>query len=514
MTTSVWEERATRGLAKGSMNQYSTVSEALFEIVDNPIDYRFGRNLAINVEVDKAHDRVAIEDFGGEGMDDEGIQDWLNWGSGHPHSSSDIGRFHYGGKAATGFLANHVRLMARRAGTKDIWLFEDEEWATREEWGKYGPPRTMERSEVPSHIADLEDTIGFVRIELSDLHKARRYRLDDLRFKLANVYRSLLLEGQISIKLDGSIIAPLKLPESSAFPPVVLNTKLPSGRRLRGRIWRLNRDEVANSKFIKGGIRTLFNRRLITEAEYFGYYAEGKGLLASLIGELHLDFCLPVPSKTAWVTDSDEWYEVSEAMQKILDPVIRTFREASEKNPVPREERKRANDVHRQLAKALKLLAREGHQAGGGRDEAQTLAANEAGRRPPSQLNGPTREPAGGSHGATKSPTRPPPDAVGTLRRLVQRIEKSGDLLPIRPKPMADKALRSGRDSEKGSEVIVVNTLHPMYVDLEGAAAYMAETAILEMLRPYDEPDALKASDYYGEVLQILNAWYKVAGDR
>ena len=79
---------------------------------------------------------------------------------------------------------------------------------------------------------------------------------------------------------------------------------------------------------------------------------------------------------------------------------------------------------------------------------------------------------------------------------------------------MAERALRSGRESEKGSEVIVVNTLHPMYVDLEGAAAYMAETAILEMLRPYDEPDAIKASDYYGEVLQILNAWYKVVGER
>jgi hypothetical protein len=99
---------------------------------------------------------------------------------------------------------------------------------------------------------------------------------------------------------------------------------------------------------------------------------------------------------------------------------------------------------------------------------------------------------------------------VGRLRRLVERLEKSGGLPPIRPKPNLDKALRSGRDMENGAEVIVINTRHPMYIDLDGNAAYIAETAILEMLKPDDESEALNASDYYGQALQLLNAWYKV----
>jgi hypothetical protein len=510
MTTMVWRERASRGLAKGSMNQHSTVADALFEIIDNPIDYRFGGKLDIRVQVQKTRDLVVVEDVGGEGMDDEGIQDWLNWGSGHPHLARDIGRYHYGGKAATGFLANHIKIIARRAGTPTVWVFEDKEWATRDDWGDYGPPRTLELQKLPGHLAALEPHVGFVRIELRDLNKSRRYRLEDLQFKLANVYRVLLMKGEISITLDGTLIAPLELPESTAFRPVDIDRKLPSGRRLRGRIWRLNRDEVVNSKFIKGGIRTLLNGRLITDGEYFGYYAEGKGLLASLIGELHLDFCIPIPSKNAWVTDSEEWYEVEEAMGEILPPVIKTFREAADKNPVSREEKKRANEVHRQLLEALKLLARQDGLAGEGRDESTALVADKAGRKPAVYLNGHRPEPVGGSHSPMERPTPPPPGAVGTLPRLVERLGKSGGLPPIRPKPMMERALRSGRDVENGSEVIIINTLHPMYRELGGDRAYVAETAILEMFRPYDDPGSLNASDYYGQALQVLNAWYKV----
>ena len=80
MSTAVWKETSSRGLAKGAMNQYSTVAEALFEIIDNPIDYRFGRKLNIDICVQKSDDLVVVEDTGGEGMDADGIQDWLNWG--------------------------------------------------------------------------------------------------------------------------------------------------------------------------------------------------------------------------------------------------------------------------------------------------------------------------------------------------------------------------------------------------------------------------------------------------
>jgi hypothetical protein len=514
--TTAWKERASRGLALGSMNQYETVADALFEIIDNPVDYRLGRKLTINVAVQKPQDLVVIEDIGGEGMDDEGIQDWLNWGSGHPHLSHDIGRYHYGGKAATGFLANHIRIMARRANTTTVWLFEDREWATRQEWADYGEPKTAQPRQIPIHLSWVQPTEGFVRVELRDLHKSRRYNLEDLRFRLANVYRVLLSKGDITITLNDLAVVPLALPRSTAFQPVHLNETLPSGRRLRGQIWRLNRDDVLNSRFIKGGIRTLFNGRLITEGEYFGYYAEGKGLLASLIGEIHLDWCTPVPTKTAWIKDCEEWYEVDETMRGLLQPIIKAFREAAEKNPVPREERKRASEVHRQLNQVLKLLARGDGQAGGAEDETKSLVVAEAGRRASQPCNGGAEpnesenESAERTRAPTRNPTPPPTDAVGKLRRLVERLDRAGGFPPIRLKPL-DRALRSGRDVENGSEVIAINVLHPMYREMDGGPSYIAETAILEMLRPNSDSDSLRASEYYGQALQMLNAWYKVA---
>jgi hypothetical protein len=178
---------------------------------------------------------------------------------------------------------------------------------------------------------------------------------------------------------------------------------------------------------------------------------------------------------------------------------------------VSREEKKRANDVHQQLLEALKLLARQDGQAGEGDEKAMPSTVDEAGREAPRQLNGHHPEPVGGTRGPTKTFTPPPPGAVGKLRRLVERLEKSGGLPPFRPKPL-DKALRSGRDMENGAEVIVINTRHSMYIDLDGDDAYMAETAILETLKPDDESEALNASDYYGQALQLLNAWYKVVG--
>jgi len=516
MTVQTWRERGSRSLAIGLMSQYETVAEALFEIIDNPVDYRLGRKLKINVTVMKAQDLIVVEDIGGEGMDDEGIEDWLNWGSGHPHGPEDIGMYHFGGKAATGNLGNHIRMLSRKAGSPTVWVFEDDQWATRPEWGDW-QPRTLSNKEIPIHLATLPRDVGFVRIELRDLEKTRHYRLEDLRFRLSNVYRVLLQRGDVAINLNGSPIDALALPESTAFDPEVIDKPLPSGRRLRGRVWRLNRDSVVNSRFLKGGIRTLFKGRLITEGEYFGHYGEGKGLLASLIGEVHLDWCSPVPTKTAWRRDSKEWYEVEEVMKGILAPIIKAFREAAEKNPVSREDRKRVNDVHRQLNEALKRLATAGVEAGSAANDTKITTLDKTGRKRPHQDNSKGAEESAKAtertHGPTRNATPPPPDAVGKLKRLAERLDKAGGFPPLRLKPR-DKAIRSATETEDGKKVIVINTVHPMYRDTDGAESYMAETAILEMLRPDDDGDGLRAGDYYGQHLQLLNTWYRVADSK
>jgi hypothetical protein len=62
-----WVEQGSRGLAHVAMDDFPTVADALFEIADNPLDYRHGRHLDINISIHKERDLIVIEDTGGKG---------------------------------------------------------------------------------------------------------------------------------------------------------------------------------------------------------------------------------------------------------------------------------------------------------------------------------------------------------------------------------------------------------------------------------------------------------------
>ncbi|MEE9203180.1 MAG: ATP-binding protein, partial [Dehalococcoidia bacterium] len=126
-----WRETISRGTAIALMHNFTSVAEALKELVDNAIDYRWGQPLTIEILEDKRHHRVIIESDGGRGMGAEDIQVWLNWGEGEEHEASQIGRYYQGGKAACGFLGQYVKLWAKRTGSNDIWFLEDQDWGVR-----------------------------------------------------------------------------------------------------------------------------------------------------------------------------------------------------------------------------------------------------------------------------------------------------------------------------------------------------------------------------------------------
>ncbi len=93
----------------------------MMELIDNPIDYRRGRQLTIDVTVDKRAHRIEVLDYGGEGMDEAGLRDWIQWGTGHTHLDSDIGQWHDGkvrppaGSAVRGMSAQHLWCRLQRA---------------------------------------------------------------------------------------------------------------------------------------------------------------------------------------------------------------------------------------------------------------------------------------------------------------------------------------------------------------------------------------------------------------
>jgi hypothetical protein len=499
-----WRETSSRKMAHVLMNDFPTAADAFFEIIDNPLDYRHGREIEIDVQANKDADSVSVEDRGGEGMDAEGIADWLQWGSGHPHSGDDIGRYHKGGKAACGYLADSVRIVTRRSGQSDVWMFQDLRWKTREDWADFGVPEPYTK-DLPDHLTALPAGLGFTRIELSNLVTDHRWNLDRLRWRIGNTYRALISKGGLTIRLNGVVIPPLDLPLSSAFKERHIDVTLPSKHRVRGWVGRLDRDATRpGQNRIPGGIRCLYQNRLITEGEYFGHHAEGKGLLASLIGEIELNFVAPLSNKTDFQRGTAIWEEVERAMYDWLAPIIAEFRRAAESQPVTLEERKRVNAVRRQLEEALRAFA----DAYTGEAEGATL-----GRRPPTPRTSAVERPTidGESPRSTPQPRTPAPEgAVGTLRRLRGRIGPKGEVPPIVLKDL-DPGVRSEADEADGRVIkVVINRAYPMYRDLKEQEAYIAETALLELLQPRSG-EVLPIKQFLYQVNDCLGYWYKTS---
>ena len=66
MPPTLWQETITRGAVIALMNNFTSVAEALKELVDNPIDYRYGQSLEIDISLDKRRDRLLWRATAGE----------------------------------------------------------------------------------------------------------------------------------------------------------------------------------------------------------------------------------------------------------------------------------------------------------------------------------------------------------------------------------------------------------------------------------------------------------------
>src|SRR5712692_10029247 len=71
---------------------------------------------------------VRILDFGGRGMNNIDLAEWIQWGEGKEHKATDIGPYHVGGKLAAIYLAHGIDIISRRAGEETLWRFTDPHW--------------------------------------------------------------------------------------------------------------------------------------------------------------------------------------------------------------------------------------------------------------------------------------------------------------------------------------------------------------------------------------------------
>ena len=455
-------------------NQYSSISEALMELIDNPFDYRYGRELTVEVTIDKAGDTIRVLDHGGEGMNDHGLSDWIGWGVGHAHRDSDIGQYHVGGKLAAIYLAESIEILCRRFGEDDVWRFRDEQWGSRSTLYQ-GEPEVLAPGR---HLGDIEvpEGVGFTCVTLRRL-KNHRYEVPVLMSKLASTYRWLLDQGDCTIRINGEPVRALGIPLSAGFEPIVVpKTRLGGGVTVHGRVWVTDRERLPERRGVslKAGIRTVFNGRTVTEGEEFGHYLGGRGTLQRLFGEIVIEHLKPNTTKTDWDRDSLAWGTIETFVHAQMSPLVADLNRLGDARPISREQRKRANRVRRRLEDVFRQLGEQGLAAGqildGGTDAP-------GGRKPP-VLSDELRIAANGrrERSEPRDRTPPPPDAVGRLLRRHQ-----GGIPPIEFDQLGRASRSQWRHAEQGRS-IVLNTDYPMYKSVGETDEYVFESALLQLL--------------------------------
>jgi hypothetical protein len=505
-----WQETISRGLVKALMGNFTSVADALKELVDNAIDYRWGQKLSISISYEREKDRVIVESDGGRGMGAEEIAVWLNWGEGEQHSEDHIGRWHQGGKAACGFLARHVRLWAKRKGDDRVWFFEDEDWAVRSEPKDFGTPQPLSPQEYPDSMRGLPKDRGHVRIELTKLNKHKRWNLEVLKRDLSSTYRTLIEKGEVTITINGDEVPPLEIPLSTATRKIDINVRLRK-RHARGWAGRVMRSELTYP--LKAGLRLIHSGRVIREGEWFGYNYEGKGALNSLIGELHLYNFTPNPNKTDFLERSEEvWEELGRQVIEQLKPLIANLRRAGEESRVSKAEKERAREVADELERAFAALEEVPPITEGEGEGRKSWEAGPGGRKPPSpRLTQPAPGKPRGPDRQPRKPRSPPPlDAVGSLVRLLEKVTGGKRRPPLRIRSW-EASVRFAWTNEGAQTFLDINKNFPLYKALNGAKAYIAETAILALCKPV-EGESMSVGDYLEKVHHMTLKWAEVAG--
>ncbi|MYH68383.1 MAG: hypothetical protein F4152_07535 [Dehalococcoidia bacterium] len=504
--TSITETIGRSALLAAASN-YQSVAEALMELIDNPFDKRRGRQLTIDVKVDKKRNRVTITDIGGAGMNDEGLQGWIRWGEGETHSTADIGQYHVGGKLAAVYLAEGLEIVCRKSGESSTWRFSDPHWGSRIDALKSSPLSQVDEGQLRWRGSGPERGDGFTRVTLHGL-KPHRYEVGILRERLSDTYRSLIEQGSCTIVVDGKAIGTRKLPWSSSVEVVEIpRQEVSPGVYVLGRVGAIDRDQVPDGRGVRipAGVRTEFNGRKITDGEEFGFKLSGKGNLQRVYGEITIQGrgLKPNQLKNGWPHDSQAWAAVEQFVHERMQPVVSHLNNLTDARPASREEKKRANSARRRVQAALQRLQRlrtRGGNRGIGRDEAP------GGRKPPEPSK--ARQRTVGTRrtrGATTNPTPPPSEAVG---RLLRRVNGMPSVLYDH---LGEQTPRTQwREQEDGARAVVVNKDYPLYVSLGGNEDYVFESLVTHLV--YDEASSVRdARDLFDQLVWLDKAHVEVA---
>ncbi|MFH1382908.1 MAG: hypothetical protein ABIH70_08470 [Chloroflexota bacterium] len=487
--TIVLEEKLTRKILRSVMAQFSGLTEAVLELVDNAFDefdgVQGGTHLDVDIVVTK--DCILVENTGGKGMGVKELEGWLSWGE---HLKTDaIGEYGQGGKAAMGYLGSSWTVHTKRWDEQMIWEVKDDKWDDVSIETKTFPVTSITNKK---HIG-----LGYCKFEIRKLKKHRQ-DINRLKAELSNTYREYLEQGKASITVNDDKIKPLRLPLYDGFKVQPFHRKTALGFPVEGWIGRLKRDvRVRGGPSVVGGIRLLRKGRLIRDGEYFGHHDfRYKASLGALIGEVEISKVPVLPNKTDFDTDSPQWMAVQSVMYNILKPHIDELLSQKEEESVTREEKKRVSQVRELMIEAFKLLSKYS-------DLSARLAEDMGRKRPEAQSEKDRPEVQESQEIASikREPNTPPPEgAVGKLKRLGKMPD--WEVRPLEPQ------IRSVWGNKEGRRCLVINKTYWLYEQFNGDELYIAETAALELAKEGEEKPSL--DDYLGEVNRIMLAFGEV----
>jgi hypothetical protein len=466
VTSRVVRERIDPRLTAALFSNYRTPIDALLELVDNAVDSRSpGRPLEVDLSIRPGS--VTLTVVGGSGMGPRELErEYLRWGGSRKRAGERIGRYGQGGKAAIGHLGGRFSISASRAGDDAAVSFVDEDYRDRSKL------RIYDLSEIRKPV-DRE--LGYVRIEIGAVD--RKLEVRRVRARLSDVYRPLLVAGEVVMRIDRAPLAPSEWPVEERHDFTVRA----GGRLVSGWHGLLGDPPPAS---IEAGIRLYHLGRLVGAPEWFGHAgpAVHPGL-NRLIGEIELPHVSVTLNKSDVERGSPEWEAVEARMHRLLAPVIRrlTREEAVAASP---QALRTAEQVRRILARALRML------------ESGQLFESELGSGPGSDVRGqltlegyvdrstdddaaPEGAPAdehveGPPEGATDEPAAPP------FRRGGPRPGSRSGVGEVVIRSL-DPRLRSAMVVEDGVRRVVINSRYPLYEVRKGDLWYQLETALREV---------------------------------
>ncbi|MGQ9573435.1 MAG: hypothetical protein ACUVV3_09720 [Dehalococcoidia bacterium] len=258
------QERLSRRMAIAAMSNFRSLPEAVLELVDNAVDKFDGRqggnHLTVSIEVTR--DRIVVENVGGRGMGAQELGEWLEWGE--SDTTDGIGFYGQGGKAAMGYLGNAWQVRCKRYDDDVVWEVGDDNWRDTSVDRK-----TLQA--IPRERDREHQGVGYCRIKIWNLVK-RRQDMGKLKARLSNVYRVLLKEDRLTLRVNGEEIAPMALPIYEGYPIQKFKVKTACGWAVQGWIGRLKRDARGKGAVaVHGGMRLTRRGRLICDGEYFGH---------------------------------------------------------------------------------------------------------------------------------------------------------------------------------------------------------------------------------------------------